>query len=715
MKTNFTIAFSLVSLFTTAQNVGIGTTLPEYTLHVLRPAAEASVGINATGTASKAMLNLSIDNRIGGNALTVIKYRPGVAGSTAGIPLNNLSVIAADAGAGALLISTNQASPIHFAINGTERMFIGVDGKIGIGTPSPVAFLELQSLTDNTLIRAHATGAGSYTGLQMSGDGGTTELIRFGTAYPGAVSGVLLSNLSSLRASLGSLLIGNSTNDPFYFTTNNVVRMRLTGDGRLGINESDPPALLAMTGRNDIGVTALFDDPVPTGHRSVVEAHLNTNTAASSAISGATFEGGGVASLEAVTYGVMGQSGNNGYAVAGYSLASTALRAKSNTGLSLHTTGSLKLDGISEALGNVLTSDADGNAKWQALPASAGTWAVNGTHIYNTNTGNVGIGITTPTSNLHVRSSTVTEITVGTTDNNAAARLTMQTPFGTSEVSHFGNTVALTVNGLPYNNLTRLYSAGGSVMAGNSGNNPLYLVTNDFPRLMITGNGNVAINTSTGIDAAQLKVERSGTASIGVAWEAGAILGITQNTSQGSGVLGVTTAPRMGTINYAGVTGTNLSTGVLRFGVIGNSNGTSSGSSLSAGVGGFGDYGVLGYSQSTTGAGVIAQAIAGQTALELNNGFIKVSGTAVNRTAFTITATAANSSGYILTLDYANQSKSDILIVTHNYNPPGITEAYYNYNVGVYWDGGTAKWHIYNENTVSPILGISFNVLVIKQ
>jgi hypothetical protein len=55
------------------------------------------------------------------------------------------------------------------------------------------------------------------------------------------------------------------------------------------------------------------------------------------------------------------------------------------------------------AAGRVLTSDASGNASWQPLPPSATVWAVSGTNIYNTNTGNVGIGTTSPASLLHVQ------------------------------------------------------------------------------------------------------------------------------------------------------------------------------------------------------------------------------------------------------------------------------------------------------------------------
>jgi len=58
------------------------------------------------------------------------------------------------------------------------------------------------------------------------------------------------------------------------------------------------------------------------------------------------------------------------------------------------------VDGFEQA-GRVLTSDASGNASWQDV-GNDGDWLTSGTDIYSANTGNVGIGTTTPIEKLHV-------------------------------------------------------------------------------------------------------------------------------------------------------------------------------------------------------------------------------------------------------------------------------------------------------------------------
>ncbi|MBK8685596.1 MAG: collagen-like protein [Bacteroidetes bacterium] len=67
----------------------------------------------------------------------------------------------------------------------------------------------------------------------------------------------------------------------------------------------------------------------------------------------------------------------------------------------LEVNGQVKITGGAPGLNKVLTSDASGLASWQTPSSGASQWTNNGTHIYNNNTGNVGLqGNTTPASPL---------------------------------------------------------------------------------------------------------------------------------------------------------------------------------------------------------------------------------------------------------------------------------------------------------------------------
>lgn len=62
--------------------------------------------------------------------------------------------------------------------------------------------------------------------------------------------------------------------------------------------------------------------------------------------------------------------------------------------------GQIRIQGGLPGSGKILTSDANGLATWQSPVASY--WSATGTSIFNSNTGNVGIGTSIPSSRLHV-------------------------------------------------------------------------------------------------------------------------------------------------------------------------------------------------------------------------------------------------------------------------------------------------------------------------
>jgi hypothetical protein len=126
-------------------------------------------------------------------------------------------------------------------------------------------------------------------------------------------------------------------------------------------------------------------------------------------------------------------------------------------------------------------------------------------------------------------------------------------------------------------------------------------------------------------------------------------------------------------------------------------------------------YGALGVTFDPAGSAVLAQyaGVTPGTAIELQNGALKVSGS--NPTAFVHTATAGNTvSGYITQISnpLTDGDPNAILIVTHSYNPPGLPGNYLTSPYSVYYTG--SHWHIYLDD-FSSIVGKSFNVLVIKR
>ncbi len=96
-------------------------------------------------------------------------------------------------------------------------------------------------------------------------------------------------------------------------------------------------------------------------------------------------------------------------------------------------------------------------------------------------------------------------------------------------------------------------------------------------------------------------------------------------------------------------------------------------------------------------------------ALELDNGAIKVSGSAP--TAFKFVTAAGNISGDYTTIPNTTQANAatDILIVTPNYG----AGAYSNKVVGVWFN--SPNWTIFNEDQTAMVAGLTYNVLVIKQ
>jgi hypothetical protein len=78
------------------------------------------------------------------------------------------------------------------------------------------------------------------------------------------------------------------------------------------------------------------------------------------------------------------------------------------------------------------------------------------------------------------------------------------------------------------------------------------------------------------------------------------------------------------------------------------------------------------------------------------------------------TATAANTSGDFTDIEnpLSNNDPNAIIFETPNFNPGGGAGTYNNHNEGVFYDVGTNRWSVFNQDLAAMPLGASFNVFI---
>jgi hypothetical protein len=172
------------------------------------------------------------------------------------------------------------------------------------------------------------------------------------------------------------------------------------------------------------------------------------------------------------------------------------------------------------AAGRVLTSDASGNASWQALPGGATAWTVSGANIYNANSGNVGIGTNNPTQKLQVSGGMLVDSSTG------SLRIGYPASANQWYFSTIGGGADLQLWENAANAIRMFFEAGGNIGVGT--NDPAYLFD-------VLGDRNARLmnitNTNTGGSADGLYITVSGSTGWG--------LNSTANGSDGIAVRGV--------------------------------------------------------------------------------------------------------------------------------------------------------------------------------
>ena len=355
-----------------------------------------------------------------------------------------------------LYINNKESGSLLLLTNNSERVRVTSSGNVGIGTTSPDTLLEVSKSTGAAVrITSTATGNGADVTL------GSLEYYGNDASVPGA--GIKSSIVAKTEASLGddSNLIF-STSDG---TTNNIERLRINSSGDVGIGTTGPVGKLTIIDTSASSTNQKFH----VGRSTNAGLYITDDdaTAYIKSIQDENAAGYGNLTLMADDVG-----SRDGYISFNHSDTGEKMRIDSSGNVGIGTTSP----------DHLLQVESSGNAEIQAQRASGagvliqaqsavGVVGTNTNHRLDLKTnsstratistsGNFGVGITSPSSKLHVMhtDASIDTLRLGRTDNNNFWR-----------VNHAGNDFRLYNDASSGSDILLGVDAGGSATANKVG------------------------------------------------------------------------------------------------------------------------------------------------------------------------------------------------------------------------------------------------------
>jgi hypothetical protein len=334
--------------------------------------------------------------------------------------------------------------PVAFATSNTERMRIDSSGNVGIGTSSPVGKLDVVSVAqDQVSVRSNNSTAGASI-LVSSGDGTTSNNYSY----------IQYQNKQTSQQNWKVGTFGSSAFS-FYDATASAERMRIDSSGNVGIGTSSPSTYgrFVVSGSGNSGVGTFIGNASLTGSAPTYQGSIRLldNPTSSTAASG------GIEFLTS-TFG-------SGY---GFKIASV---------------------------------DSSGVSLTFATRQNSASWTE---AMRIDNAGNVGIGTSSPTAILHVKSPA--------TGANASAIIENAGSTATA-LLYFKNSAARQML-IGYTGQS--YSGGEYGTIDVIGAYPLVFATNDIERMRIDSSGNLLVGTTTTSNTNGVVITKGGAAGGGI-------------------------------------------------------------------------------------------------------------------------------------------------------------------------------------------------------
>ena len=336
-------------------------------------------------------------------------------------------------------------------------------GNIGVGTATPAN-------------RLHVIQDSSTAGISVSGVG-TNPQLR-------ATDGT---RIAKLQALIDRGIVGTESNNDFSIFTNNSEIVRITTTGNVGIGSTAPTSKLqVIIPESTSGVTGV-----------TIVGNTNSKVLALGASSTYAF----VQSHGSVPL-YINELGNN--VIINPAAGNVGIGTTSPT-VKLDVSGSVNVRSVAPTI----TFDRNGSYTWRLVNGDGGTYPLSTFNIgNNANTaiatfldgGNVGIGITTPVSRLHVQQS-ITTVTTASLDNNTAVGLTVSYPDTTLSGGE-GIAIALGMNGRGRSFIANIHTSTSKDASDIAFYNESGAIISE--KVRINSLGNVGIGTS--IPGAKLDV-----------------------------------------------------------------------------------------------------------------------------------------------------------------------------------------------------------------
>jgi hypothetical protein len=391
----------------TSGNVGIGTTSPVNSLQVSRDqTSDTAITVSNSGTVG---------------ATTTMSFVL----QEAGTPQGWFRRYRDNSGLNEIGFSNDLAFSGNVTSTKTERMRITSAGNLGIGTSSPGYKTQIESSSSVVFLSKNTSSTSFNRSYFYNNSDVGIQIQTYGSAYPfgtlwpgGANSADITCNAAN------GLAIGTSTASAFVLGTNSAEKMRITSSGNVGIGTTSPATKLEVSG------IASFTG---SGGRSVViegqgAGRIDINGDGSAYAVGIKFNSspGGTALSGIWNYG--SGTSQQWLAIGGtaYNNAALYILPSGNVGIGttsptqkLDVVGNIKLPNSSQLMWRNAANNADipviqltntnqlniGTTS-SSVPSTIAIHTSATERLRITDTGNVGIGTSSPTKRLDVVSST---------------------------------------------------------------------------------------------------------------------------------------------------------------------------------------------------------------------------------------------------------------------------------------------------------------------